>query len=81
MTVMLTQAMLDALSALNIGGLTSPFAINGLLLLLVLVVFREFTRFMEWPAARAASGAFNLAIVPLLLIFAFIVVLRLVALL
>lgn len=81
MTAMLTQDMLDALAALNVGGLTSPFAINGLLLLIVLLVFREFCRFMEWPGARAASGVFNLAIVPLFMMFVFILVLRLAALL
>ncbi len=81
MSASLTQATLQAIAALGDTEQISAFALCALLLLLVLLILKEVVRSLNRPQAETALQAINVAIVPLLMLFGFVVLLRLVAIL
>lgn len=77
MTVVVTEATRTAISAAGGDTLTSTQGIIAILLVIVLLALKEFIRAVGTPRAKAAAEVLNIAIVPLFLVFAFIMIMRL----
>jgi sorbitol-specific phosphotransferase system component IIC len=77
MTVVVTEATRTAISAAGGDTLTSTQGIIAILLVIVLLVLKELVRAVGTQRAKTGADALNIAIVPLFLVFAFIVIVRL----
>ncbi len=77
MSVVVTEATRTAISAAGGGTLTSTQGIIAILLVIVLLVLKEFVRAVGTPRAKAGADVLNIAIVPLFLVFTVIVIVRL----
>ncbi|CCF82885.1 hypothetical protein [Nitrolancea hollandica] len=77
MSVVVTEATRTAISAMGGDTLTSTPGIIAIVFVIVLLVMKEFIRAVGTPRVKAGADALNIAIVPLFLVFTFIVIMRL----
>ncbi len=77
MSIVVTEATRTAISAIGGDSLTSTQGIIAILLVIVLLVLKEFIRAVGTPKVKAGADVLNIAIVPLFLVFTFIVIVRL----
>jgi hypothetical protein len=81
MTSIVTQATRAILASTSYDDLTKSAGLAVVVVLLILLLQKEFTRVHPGPRTKAWIHAFDLALVPLLLAFAIIVTARLAELL
>lgn len=81
MTSIVTHATRALIASTSYDDLTKTAGLAVVVVLLVLLLQKEFTRFRPGPRTTAWIHAFDLALVPLLLTFAIIVAARLAELL
>jgi hypothetical protein len=80
-TSTVTKATMLALSSASYDTITQTVGLVSIVILLVLMVLKEFARVHPGPRATAWIHAFDLALVPLLITFTVIVTARLAELL
>ena len=81
MTSIVTHATILVLTSANYDAITKTVGLASMVVLLVLLLQKEFARVHPGPRATAWTHAFDVALVPLLITFAIIVTARLAELL
>lgn len=77
MTITVTQITLAALAGASFETLSTTYGAIGILLLLGLLALKEFVRSRPGLRQPAALQVFDIAIIPLVLMFGWVIVLRL----
>jgi hypothetical protein len=81
MTAVVTQATLATLRDANYDTLSATFGVMGIILLLVLLALKEFLRSRARPQRGAGLQVFDIATMPLMMMFGFVILMRLLELL
>jgi hypothetical protein len=81
MTAIITETIIRAIRGANYSVLSTTFGVTAIALLLVLLISKELLRSQGDPRREAAMRALDIAILPLLLAFGAIMVMRFVILL
>ena len=80
MTSLVTESIRNAAAQRSDGHLATALDVVATLLLLALLLHKELLRASDKPDVQAKGRALDIAIVPLLMMFAYIVAIRLVRL-
>jgi uncharacterized membrane protein len=78
---MISTVTTTTVTTISSAALAASLGLMAVIALIILLIQKEFLSAAKKPRARALSIALNIAIIPLLLGFAFIVIVKVVAIL